>query len=94
MYFFARSTRYDAKPAGVVFVLRMCTGVYFLYFQVAYLGPSRRLLDGCDKKWGVRAAEDIPVGSFVCTVAGQVRLQLCFMISACGCVRARGSCST
>lgn len=40
--------------------------------QVAYLGPSRRLLEGCDKNWGVRAADDIPVGTFVCTVAGQV----------------------
>lgn len=49
----------------------------FLPRQVAYLGPSRRLLEGCDKKWGVRAAEDISVGSFVCTVAGQVGTTFC-----------------
>lgn len=43
------------------------------FTKVAYLGPSRRLVEGCDKKWGVRAAENIAVGTFICTVAGQVR---------------------
>ena len=49
--------------------------VLFSPFQVAYLGPSRRLLEGCDKKWGLRAGEDITIGTFVCTIAGQARLQ-------------------
>eukprot|EP00904_Undaria_pinnatifida_P009797 jgi/Undpi1/5948/HiC_scaffold_2.g01222.m1 len=42
--------------------------------EVAYLGPSRRLLEGCDKKWGLRAGEDITIGTFVCTIAGQLVL--------------------
>ncbi|CAM9493224.1 unnamed protein product, partial [Hapterophycus canaliculatus] len=41
---------------------------------VVHLTPSRhRVLGGCGK-WGVKAVEEIPARSFVCTVAGQLVL--------------------
>lgn len=45
---------------------------HFASIQVADVGTSDRVSSLCSG-WGVKATEAIPSGSFVCTVAGQVK---------------------